>query len=328
MVWRGIWSSSTTYAVNDGVSRTNQSYICVVANTGGDPATDTTHWNLLAAQGGPGPTAISADAGNTASLGTDHLVFVPAPKVAQIGGILKYVSTTQLSFLPFKGSGIQINGVVYNIPPTGVVGLASTGIYIDGVAGQNFAVSTNYYVYCFNNAGVLTADFSTTGHATSSTAGNVGTEIKSGDDTRTLIGLIRIISSGGFTDSPTVRFTRSWFNRGRLPFAASGSAASSGGEAATAVTVSLVCFGDDALFASGNAFGTGSVVANYTLFMELDGVSISRSACSTTGTTAKYEPTAVQGAWNPSEGYHVVALYSSMSAGTFSGTGWMSGILG
>src|SRR5215475_14995070 len=72
--WRGTWSGSTAYAVNDCVQRTNQSYICTVAGTGFDPATDTTHWNLMAAQGatgatgstgsqGPaGPTAVSADA--------------------------------------------------------------------------------------------------------------------------------------------------------------------------------------------------------------------------------------------------------------------------
>ena len=54
--WRGTWSASTPYAVNDTVSRTNQSYVCTVANTGNDPASDVTHWSLMAAAGGTGAT--------------------------------------------------------------------------------------------------------------------------------------------------------------------------------------------------------------------------------------------------------------------------------
>jgi hypothetical protein len=46
--WRGVWSSSTAYAINDAVSRNNQSYVCITAGTGFDPATDTTHWALMA----------------------------------------------------------------------------------------------------------------------------------------------------------------------------------------------------------------------------------------------------------------------------------------
>src|SRR5215475_2792137 len=103
--WRGKWSGSTAYAVNDCVQRTNQSYICTVAGTGFDPATDTTHWNLMAAQGAtgatgsqgpqgnpgatgatgsqgpPGPNAVSADSGNIATLGTDSLVLVPQSQI-------------------------------------------------------------------------------------------------------------------------------------------------------------------------------------------------------------------------------------------------------
>src|SRR6202008_3440087 len=55
ITWRGTWSNSTAYAVNDAVSRTTQSYICTLASTGNDPATDTIHWNLMAAQGATGP---------------------------------------------------------------------------------------------------------------------------------------------------------------------------------------------------------------------------------------------------------------------------------
>jgi hypothetical protein len=73
--WRGVWSGSTAYAINDAVSRTNQSYVCAIANTGNDPATDTTHWNLMAAQGG---TGAAGPAGLNAFNTTSAAFTVPA----------------------------------------------------------------------------------------------------------------------------------------------------------------------------------------------------------------------------------------------------------
>lgn len=139
-----------------------------------------------------------------------------SPQIMQLGGQLKYVSATTVSFAPYAGSYIQINGVVQPIPPAGVVGLANTSVFVNGVAAQNLAASTVYYVYAFMNAGVLTADFSTTTHVTSPTLGNAGTEIKSGDDTRSLIGIIRTNASSQFVDSATQRFVLSWFNPAAL----------------------------------------------------------------------------------------------------------------
>jgi hypothetical protein len=160
-------------------------------------------------QGVPGPSTVSADSGNIAKVGSDSYIYVPA---VRFGGRLNYVSATQLSFTPFNGGYIKINGVAYPIPTGGIAGLTNTGCYIDGVIG-NLAAYTIYRVYCFNNAGTLTADFSTTAHVTSTTAGNVGTEIKSGNDTRSFIGLIYGGSPYNFTDSTISRYVRTWFNR-------------------------------------------------------------------------------------------------------------------
>ena len=49
MNWTGPWSSSTAYAVGDGVYQNGSSYICIVANTN-EPPPDTSYWNELAAQ--------------------------------------------------------------------------------------------------------------------------------------------------------------------------------------------------------------------------------------------------------------------------------------
>src|SRR5215831_7881887 len=133
--------------------------------------------------------------------------------LVQYGGKLSYVSATALQFVPFMGGYVALNGAQRAIPSGGIVGLANTGVFVGGVAAQNLAANTVYLVYLFDNAGTLTADFWTPAagpHATSSTAGNVGTEIRSGDNTRSLIGIIRTITGGQFADSATQRFVRSW----------------------------------------------------------------------------------------------------------------------
>ena len=128
-------------------------------------------------------------------------------------GRLDYVSATAVAFKPYNGDALKINGAIYQIPASGIVGLANTGVYVNGVAGQNLAASTRYYVYAFVNAGVVTGDFSTTTHATSTAAANSGVEIKSGDETRSLIGMVYTNASSQFSNTYKSKLVISWFNR-------------------------------------------------------------------------------------------------------------------
>jgi len=139
----------------------------------------------------------------------------PAARIAEIApqcGRLSYVGATQIKLAPFNGGSVKIAGLLYAIPSAGITA-ANTSVYVNGVAGQNLAASTLYYVYLFNNAGTLTIDFSTTGHATDTATGNVGVEIKSGDNSRTLIGMIYTNGSSQFSDTQQFRGVASWFNR-------------------------------------------------------------------------------------------------------------------
>jgi hypothetical protein len=88
MTWRGTWAAGTAYAINDGVSQGGSSYIATTANTGSQPPS--ANWNLIAqvgAQGpggatGPaGPSAVSTNAGNLATLGSDSLILVPQSSI-------------------------------------------------------------------------------------------------------------------------------------------------------------------------------------------------------------------------------------------------------
>ena len=122
---------------------------------------------------------------------------------------LKFVSTTSINLIPYNGSYVIINGLQRQIPSAGV-SAANTGVYINGTAGQNLAALTFYWVYLFNNAGTLTLDFCTTGHQPDTAVGNNGVEIKIGDPTRALVGMVYTDISSLFAGKPLVR---SWFNR-------------------------------------------------------------------------------------------------------------------
>ena len=128
----------------------------------------------------------------------------------QEAGMLQYVSATQVRFRAVNGAWVRIAGLLYNL--TADITATNTNASIDGTAGSTLANSTLYYVYLFISGSTVTIDFSTTAYAISSTSGNYGTYIKSGANTRTLIGMIRTNGSGEFVDSATQRFVRSWFN--------------------------------------------------------------------------------------------------------------------
>jgi hypothetical protein len=117
---------------------------------------------------------------------------------APLGQCRLQKSGANLVLSRFQGRYITIDGTPQEIPAAGV-SLAPTGL----------VVSTLYYVYAWMNAGVMTLEASTTGHTTDATT---GVEIKTGDATRTLVGMARPITGPAFNDTNLQRFVRSWFN--------------------------------------------------------------------------------------------------------------------
>jgi hypothetical protein len=99
---------------------------------------------------------------------------------------------------PYRGNLILINSKLYAIPDSGPT--LSTG---------GLSSSTLYYIYVYDNAGTLTLEASATAYATQA---GTGIKIKSGDATRTLVGMARTDGSTAWADSATQRFVRSWFN--------------------------------------------------------------------------------------------------------------------
>lgn len=114
-------------------------------------------------------------------------------------------SSSQISLQRYGGGyiSLKISGVweAKLIPSSGPT-LANTGL----------TAATKYYIYAYDNSGTLTLEASTTGHAVDA---DTGVEIKSGDATRTLVGMVYMGagSPGTFVDSATQRFVLNWYNR-------------------------------------------------------------------------------------------------------------------
>lgn len=72
--WRGAWSASAPYYVNDVVGLLGNSYVAVVANTGVNPSTDTgTHWQIMAS--GSATLAGDADVSVVSPIDADTLMY-------------------------------------------------------------------------------------------------------------------------------------------------------------------------------------------------------------------------------------------------------------
>ncbi|MDP4005070.1 hypothetical protein [Methylobacterium sp. NEAU K] len=114
---------------------------------------------------------------------------------------LSFSSASALLVKPLNGNLININGTYQTVPSAGVT-----------CSNSGLTAGTLYYAYLYVSGGSLTCEMVTTGHATSATT---GIEIKSGDGTRTLVGMAYTApgTPGTFADSPTQRYTASWFNQ-------------------------------------------------------------------------------------------------------------------
>lgn len=97
-----------------------------------------------------------------------------------------------------NGRLLTINGAAEVIPASGPT-LAATGL----------TPSSLYYIYAYMNSGTMTLEASATAYTIDATT---GIAIKTGDVTRTLVGMARPVTGPAWSDTPKQRFVRSWFN--------------------------------------------------------------------------------------------------------------------
>jgi hypothetical protein len=226
-------------------------------------------------------------------------------------GYLSFTSATQITLQPWMGDLIKISGVLFQIP--GNITAANTGVFVNGTAGQNLAASTLYYVYLFNNAGTLTIDYSATAYATSATAGNVGMQIKSGDDTRTLIGLVFTNASSQIVLENVI----SWFNKKQRQVTASTNISTSG----NICPVEFSTWADEAVFYSLVArMQNGTAQGALVLQLIIDGTGSGIQARNDAAGAASQSAVCISGARMLLVGRHVFTM-GQTTTGTPS-SGW------
>jgi hypothetical protein len=261
-------------------------------------------------------TAISAAAFNPAQW------FQPRAGASSThNGLLSFVSTTALQFVPYYGNQIKINGTIYSIPTAGIVGLGNTNVFVNGVAAQSLVANTTYWVFAFSNAGVVTADFRTAAtHAPSATAGNEGIEILTGDNTRSLIGMIQTGAAGVFQDSLRTRGVLSWFNRSPK-LAQSNLTADRSTTSNTFVKInaeidtSFLCWASDHVSYGASGSCQASAVTNINTTMYMDGVILQTANQASSDNVANGDmPFSVFGGSVLTEGWHTASLYGFITA--------------
>jgi hypothetical protein len=112
---------------------------------------------------------------------------------------LGIVSATSIKLSPCDGNNLIINGVPRQIPAAGVT-LSNAGM------GTNAL----YYIYAAWTGSAIGLEFDTVGHSIDAVT---GVEVKTGDATRTLVGMVYVNGSAQFGDGPAARLVASWFNR-------------------------------------------------------------------------------------------------------------------
>ncbi|WP_049732868.1 hypothetical protein [Rhizobium ecuadorense] len=204
----------------------------------------------------------------------------------------------------FNGQLLTINGLHYSIPSAGVT-----------LAATSLTPSTLYYIYAYMNSGTMTLEASATANATDTVT---GMQIKTGDATRTLVGMARPITGPAWADSNQQRFVRSWFNDQGVTL--SGVLAASTDAASTSPSKLSTNLDIEALLWSGEVFDVTSsgAVFNNTAdagnisTIAFDGTGETAGAISLTTAISQNLPFSVSAIKTGlAQGYHLATLFAS-----------------
>lgn len=151
---------------------------------------------------------------------TTLLANLKAASLAMHGQCRLVKSGANLLLQPYNGNRLIIGGTPRIVPAAGV-SLAPTGL----------TANTTYFLYAFMNGANMALEASTTGHSTDAAT---GVEVKTGDPSRTYVGIARPGPGPVWIDTQSQRFVWSYFNP--LPIIASGSFSAARSTAANSPT--------------------------------------------------------------------------------------------
>lgn len=154
--------------------------------------------------------------------------------------------STNLVLNRHNGRWITTNGK-RRLIPSGGVSLAASGL----------SNNTLYYIYAYDNSGTLTLEASTTGYAIDS---STGLPLKTGDATRTLVGMAKTDGSAAWQYDDSHLHVLSYFNRrelcGLVPFTSDATTSSvTYVELSSSYRLSFLTWADEAMIASASGLG-------------------------------------------------------------------------
>ncbi len=123
-----------------------------------------------------------------------RLITIPRP----VGQCQLTKSGANLLLSPYNGANLFINGTIFQVPAAGIT-LAPTAL----------AAATLYYIYAYMNGSTMTLEASATAYAVNTAWGNKN---KTGDTSRSLVGMARTSAGVAWIDTASQRWVRSWFN--------------------------------------------------------------------------------------------------------------------
>lgn len=237
---------------------------------------------------------------------------VPAPVHDRL-----ILSGGNLTLEEVNGSLIMIQGQIWSF--AGVTPLPPTSL----------APSTLYYIYAYFNGSAVVLETSTTGHVT----GDYGVQVKSGDQSRTLVGMARTTSGTLWADSATQRFVTSWRNRRRIPAYNSimvgspvGTSSAPWVEISSTARVEFICWAQDAITLYAGITGNHTTGGNSSIYGGIGvdsttGAGLLEGFGYVTVTTAEAnidKRISVTASANLGEGYHYATMLGGVSAGAVS----------
>src|SRR5262245_33293703 len=229
-------------------------------------------------------------------------------------------SGSNLVFIPYEGNVHIINGNEEEMPDAGV------SCAVSGLTAFN-----TYYLYTYMNAGVMAMEALLAGSNGHSTQAGIGAEIKTGDPTRSLVGMVQTIEGPAFSDSGQRRLVSSWFNRrnigSRGAFEEERTTASCTIGQVNAETVTeFLCWADETVMASlVNTVSIGTANQTVVCSIGLDGANeqIAGAAQSATANVLSHVGSSRIFA-GLTEGYHYVTITGRTTGGA-TGTFYASG---
>lgn len=224
-----------------------------------------------------------------------------------------YSSPTACALLPYNGNGLIINGRQYRIPAGGIT-FPNTGLAANGV----------YYVFAKDDgAGGITMDAIGTGTTTRSTHTD-GVEIRTGDPTRTLVGMIVTSASSQFFNNATTRGVASWFNRRNTALFEVGTNSTTAATSYVKLTngvSTLMWFGDAATVDFSGIVVPNAVSGGAYLVSTVNGTSIGGGYGYSTGASGNQQATGVATSYTANaDAYYNFAPYGLTSNGAISMT--------